>query len=111
MISSCCSSLPAWSGARTARSGAENAANGLDDLVIDAPHLVFDGLSSGDHAYFVHSYQFHVTDPVQWLAHVEYGGDVTAVIGCDTLLGTQFRPEKSQHAGLRTVVNFLRWTP
>ena len=84
---------------------------GWNDLVLDGDHPVFDGISTGDHTYFVHSYQFHVTDPADRLAHVEYGGDVTAVIGRDTMLGMQFHPEKSQSTGLRLISNFLTWTP
>ena len=84
---------------------------GWNDLVIDHPHPVFDGIVSGDHAYFVHSYQVQVTDPAQRLAHVDYGGDVTAIIGTGTMLGTQFHPEKSQNTGLRLISNFLHWGP
>jgi glutamine amidotransferase len=84
---------------------------GWNDLVIDAPHPVFEGITTGDHAYFVHSYHMVVADPAERLAHVEYGGDVTAVIGRDTMIGLQFHPEKSQSAGLRMIANFLRWTP
>jgi imidazole glycerol-phosphate synthase subunit HisH len=84
---------------------------GWNDLTIDTAHPVFDGVDSGDHAYFVHSFQFDVTDPAQRLAHVDYGGDVTAVIGRDTMLGMQFHPEKSQRAVLRMIANFLRWAP
>ncbi|MFV0490968.1 MAG: imidazole glycerol phosphate synthase subunit HisH [Pseudorhodobacter sp.] len=84
---------------------------GWNDLVIDRPHPVLGGLETGDHAYFVHSYQFRVADPVQRLAHVDYGGAVTAIIGRDTMVGTQFHPEKSQKTGLRLIANFLRWAP
>jgi len=84
---------------------------GWNDLVIDHPHPVFDGIKTGDHAYFVHSYQFSVTDPADRLAHVDYGGDVTAVVSRGTMLGMQFHPEKSQATGLRMIANFLRWTP
>lgn len=84
---------------------------GWNDLVLDNPHPVFDGISTGEHAYFVHSYHFRVADPAHRLAHVDYGGDVTAVIGRDTMLGMQFHPEKSQKTGLRLIANFLRWTP
>ncbi|SHK46772.1 imidazole glycerol phosphate synthase subunit hisH [Shimia gijangensis] len=84
---------------------------GWNDLVIEQPHAVLEGVSTGDHAYFVHSYQFHVAEPDQRIAHVNYGGDVTAIIGRDTMLGMQFHPEKSQHVGLRMIGNFLRWTP
>ncbi|MBY5988038.1 MULTISPECIES: imidazole glycerol phosphate synthase subunit HisH [Roseovarius] len=84
---------------------------GWNDLVIDTPHPVLDGVSTGDHAYFVHSYHFEVADLAQRIAHVDYGGPVTAVVGRDNLVGTQFHPEKSQATGLRIIRNFLTWTP
>lgn len=84
---------------------------GWNDLVIDAPHPVLKGVSTGDHAYFVHSYQFRVDDPATRLAHVEYGEDVTAVVGRDNIIGTQFHPEKSQATGLAIISNFLQWAP
>ncbi|WP_411837337.1 imidazole glycerol phosphate synthase subunit HisH [Paracoccus sp. ME4] len=84
---------------------------GWNDLVIDRPHPVLEGIATGDHAYFVHSWQFQVTDPAHLLAHVDYGGAVTAVVGRDNIVGTQFHPEKSQAVGLRLIANFLRWNP
>ncbi len=84
---------------------------GWNDLVIDHPHPVLQGIATGDHAYFVHSYAMAVAIPSQRLAHVNYGGDVTAIVGRDTMVGTQFHPEKSQTAGLRLIANFLTWRP
>ena len=84
---------------------------GWNDLVIDAQHPVLAGLSSGDHAYFVHSFHIRVADPADLLAHCDYGGDITAIVARDTMIGTQFHPEKSQAAGLRLIANFLGWTP
>jgi len=84
---------------------------GWNDLVIDQPHPILDGITTGDHAYFVHSFAMQVADPVHLLAHVDYGGAVTAVVGRDTIVGAQFHPEKSQEAGLRMIANFLRWKP
>ncbi|WP_299768829.1 imidazole glycerol phosphate synthase subunit HisH [uncultured Tateyamaria sp.] len=84
---------------------------GWNDLVLEAQHPVFEGVSTGDHAYFVHSYHFEVADPAMRLAHVDYGGNVTAVVGRDTMLGMQFHPEKSQDIGLRMIRNFLTWAP
>ncbi|WP_299597803.1 imidazole glycerol phosphate synthase subunit HisH [uncultured Tateyamaria sp.] len=84
---------------------------GWNDLVLEAQHPVFEGVATGDHTYFVHSYHFEVADPAMRLAHVEYGGDVTAVVGRDTMLGMQFHPEKSQDIGLRMIHNFLTWAP
>jgi imidazole glycerol-phosphate synthase subunit HisH len=84
---------------------------GWNDLVIDQPHPVLADISTGDHAYFVHSYQMRVDDAAQRLAHCDYAGDVTAIIGRDNMVGTQFHPEKSQSTGLRLIANFLQWKP
>lgn len=84
---------------------------GWNDLVVDHAHPVFDGIETGHHAYFVHSYHFRVADPAHRLAHVDYAGDITAMVGRDNLLGMQFHPEKSQKTGLRLIANFLRWNP
>ncbi|MBC7146685.1 MAG: imidazole glycerol phosphate synthase subunit HisH [Thioclava marina] len=84
---------------------------GWNDLVIDHEHPVLDGISTGDHAYFVHSYHFKVAEPEHRLAHVDYGGDITAIVGRDNIVGTQFHPEKSQATGLRLIANFLGWKP
>jgi glutamine amidotransferase len=87
---------------------------GWNDLVIDpqgAAHPVLAGLQTGDHAYFVHSYHFRVDNAAERLAHVDYAGDITAIIGRDNMVGMQFHPEKSQANGLRMIGNFLRWAP
>lgn len=84
---------------------------GWNDLVIDTPHPMLNGIETGDHTYFVHSYAMQVTDPAQRLAHCDYGGDVTAIVGRDNIIGAQFHPEKSQSAGLRMIANFLTWKP
>ena len=84
---------------------------GWNDLVIDTPHPVFEGVETGDHTYFVHSYHFDVAKRAERLAHVDYVGDITAIVGRDTMLGMQFHPEKSQQVGLRLISNFLAWTP
>ncbi|SLN20329.1 imidazole glycerol phosphate synthase subunit HisH [Pseudooctadecabacter jejudonensis] len=84
---------------------------GWNDLVIEQDHPVLAGLKTGDHAYFVHSWQMRMGAPDQRLAHCDYAGDVTAIVARDTIIGTQFHPEKSQDAGLRMIANFLSWTP
>jgi glutamine amidotransferase len=84
---------------------------GWNQLQLRKSHPVLDGIAPGAHAYFVHSYGFACTDPHHVLATVEYGGPVTAAIGRDNLVGTQFHPEKSQETGLRLLTNFLNWRP
>ncbi len=77
----------------------------------DPTHPFFQGLEPDAHAYFVHSYGFACSNADHALATVDYGGPVTAVIGRDNMLGTQFHPEKSQAVGLRLIANFLKWRP
>ncbi|TYB82961.1 imidazole glycerol phosphate synthase subunit HisH [Maritimibacter fusiformis] len=84
---------------------------GWNDLVIDHAHPVLAGIETGEHAYFVHSYHFQVADPAHRLAHCDYGGEITAIVGKGSIFGTQFHPEKSQAAGLAIIANFLRWAP
>ena len=84
---------------------------GWNDLRLRGAHPVLDGIATGDHAYFVHSWQFHPKDPAHLLADVDYGGSVTAIVGRDNIVGTQFHPEKSQAVGLRIIENFLNWRP
>ena len=75
-------------------------------LLADIP-LGADGL----HAYFVHSYQLKAQSRDDVVAQAEYGGPVTAVVGHDNIVGTQFHPEKSQKLGLALLGNFLMWNP
>lgn len=84
---------------------------GWNELVIDQPHPVLEGIETGDHAYFVHGWQFNTAEAMHRLAHVDYGSSVTAVVGRDNIVGTQFHPEKSQKIGLRLISNFLAWVP
>ena len=84
---------------------------GWNDLVITGNHPILSGVKTGDHAYFVHSFHFDVQNAADRLAHVGYGGDITAIIGSGTRVGMQFHPEKSQATGLRLISNFLNWRP
>ena len=74
-------------------------------------HPVAGVLSPGDHAYFVHSYQMVLSDKRALLATADHGGPVTAIVGADNMIGTQFHPEKSQRVGLKFLSAFLEWRP
>lgn len=84
---------------------------GWNELKIETQHPVFAGINSGDHVYFVHSYHLDPDSNDTLLATVDYGGPITAAVGRDNIIGTQFHPEKSQKTGLKLIENFLRWAP
>jgi imidazole glycerol-phosphate synthase subunit HisH len=67
--------------------------------------------SDGLHAYFVHSYELKAARRDDLIAQADYGGALTAIVGRDNMVGTQFHPEKSQRLGLSLIANFLRWMP
>ena len=84
---------------------------GWNDLVITGAHPVLAGLKHGDHAYLVHSFPFVLQDGSQRLAHVDYDGEISAIVSSGTRIGMQFHPEKSQGTGLRLISNFPNWRP
>jgi glutamine amidotransferase len=87
---------------------------GWNTLNVARSHPLLDGLEfgpQGRHAYFVHSYQFRPAERADLVAAADYGGVVTAIVGRDNIVGTQFHPEKSQKLGLALIANFLRWKP
>ena len=60
-------------------------------------------------SYFVHSYNFICENKKNILGTCEYNQKITAIVGQDNIIGTQFHPEKSQKIGLEILQNFLNW--
>ena len=74
---------------------------------------LFDGIPSGAHFYFVHSYypELAARDPLAArpgvaLAWCDYGVRFVAAIERGLIAATQFHPEKSQRWGLTLLENF-----
>jgi len=87
---------------------------GWNTLQVRRDHPLLAGIVTGDgglHAYFVHSFQLYPANPDDVVAVADYGGPVTAMVGRENVVGTQFHPEKSQKLGLALIANFLRWRP
>jgi glutamine amidotransferase len=74
-------------------------------------HPLLDGITPGDHLYFVHSYGLQGYARRDVIATTDYGGVVPAMVVRGNRCGTQFHVEKSQEVGLRILANFLRWSP
>jgi glutamine amidotransferase len=87
---------------------------GWNTLKFHGAHPLLSGIPDGAdglHAYFVHSYHLATDRPDTLVATADYGQQVTAIVGRDNMLGTQFHPEKSQTLGLTLIRNFLGWKP
>jgi glutamine amidotransferase len=87
---------------------------GWNTIHVKHPHPLFDRIRTGEgglHAYFVHSYHLEASNADDVLAVADYGGEVTATVARDNMVGTQFHPEKSQALGLALIANFLKWRP
>lgn len=74
-------------------------------------HPVARVLAADDHTYFVHSYQMVLENAQALLGFTDHGGPVSAIVGRDNMIGTQFHPEKSQTVGLKLISSFLEWQP
>ena len=84
---------------------------GWNTLDVKNDHPLLADIEAGAHAYFVHSYHLDATLADDIIATSDYAGPITAIVGYDNLVGTQFHPEKSQKLGLTLISNFLRWKP
>jgi glutamine amidotransferase len=87
---------------------------GWNTMELVNPHPVLAGIPlglAGQHAYFLHSFVFHVAHRRDLVAVADYGEPLTAIVARDNVVGTQFHPEKSQVLGLKLLANFLQWSP
>ncbi len=87
---------------------------GWNTLDVVHDHPLLNGIDvgpDGQHAYFVHSYHLHATNPADVVATARYGEPITAMVASGNMAGTQFHPEKSQTLGLAFIANFLTWKP
>ena len=73
------------------------------------PHPLWEGIEDGSRFYFVHSYYVKPELESDIAASTDYICRYTSAATRDNLFATQFHPEKSQHAGLVLLKNFLNW--
>lgn len=72
-------------------------------------HPLWAGIEDNSRFYFVHSFYVQAQNRAQVFGHGHYGLNFDAAIGQDNVFAVQFHPEKSHHAGLRLLKNFLAW--
>jgi glutamine amidotransferase len=79
---------------------------GWNQVRIERPAPIFQGLPEEPFFYFVHSYFVEPADSAVTAGTTDYGLRFTSVIWRDNLFATQFHPEKSQAVGLQLLRNF-----
>jgi glutamine amidotransferase len=84
---------------------------GWNQIEREWDHPLLQGVKSGAHTYFVHSYYCRPARAEDVIAHTEYGERFAAIAGRTNVVGIQFHPEKSQQVGLRILRNFVEWQP
>lgn len=89
------------------------------DLGMKIPHVgwnsvtpvqregVFTDIPEDTFMYFVHSYYVQAEDKRDIAAICQYGFDFTCAVQRGNLCAVQFHPEKSAHAGLQLLKNFV----
>ena len=70
---------------------------------------MFEGCGAPTWMYFVHSFAPEPSADV--VATCDYGGPLVAAVARDRVWATQFHPEKSGHAGMRLLANFVAAVP
>lgn len=79
---------------------------GWNQLNMERPSPVLEGLPEGCGVYFVHSYHVVPQDASLIATTTDYGRPFVSSIWKDNVTATQFHPEKSQKVGLRILSNF-----
>jgi len=69
---------------------------------------LFDGIPSGCHFYFAHSFYGFPKGEEKFLARCSYGVGFPAALKKKNVYGLQFHPEKSGEWGLKVLLNFGR---
>ena len=81
---------------------------GWNQVKQKASHKVFEGIPDLANFYFVHSYYVAPEDKSLIAGETSYGIPMCSVIARDTLVATQFHPEKSGELGLKMYDNFIK---
>lgn len=82
---------------------------GWNEVHQTRPHPLWEGIAQDSRFYFVHSYYAVPAVTEQVAGTVHYGRDVTVALARHNIFAVQFHPEKSQHAGLKLLANFMGW--
>jgi glutamine amidotransferase/cyclase len=80
---------------------------GWNGITIRQPSRIFNEIDPDEKFYFVHSFHVAPSDDTVILTTSDYGAAFVSSIQKDSIIATQFHPEKSGRAGLKILKNFL----
>jgi glutamine amidotransferase len=83
---------------------------GWNQLEIQTPHPIMNGIPDREDFYFVHSYVAVPDNPADVVGVTTYGITFASILRHDNVVATQFHPEKSADYGLRMYRNFAALT-
>lgn len=72
-------------------------------------HPLWHNIADNSRFYFVHSYYVKAAQADQVAGRCTYGVEFAAALSHNNVFAVQFHPEKSQHAGLQLLKNFVNW--
>ena len=110
-FNSCAAGLGVFEGSvvRFAKNGIKVPQIGWNEVhfeKLDCP--ILEGIESGSHFYFVHSFYPQPTDASIIATRTTYGDKFASAVWRDNVFATQFHPEKSQWVGLQLLENFVK---
>lgn len=83
---------------------------GWNQVYQSAKHPLWNNIADGERFYYVHSYFVQPVDTaVTETGYSMYPHRFTSSVASENIFAVQFHPEKSQHAGLQLLANFVNW--
>jgi glutamine amidotransferase len=82
---------------------------GWNQVYQQQSHPMWKDIADGERFYYVHSYFVQPADASLVTGVTNYPKPFTGAIAKNNIFAVQFHPEKSQHAGLQLLANFVQW--
>ena len=82
---------------------------GWNQVYQQKSHPMWKDIADGERFYYVHSYFVQPAEPSVVAGVTNYPKPFTGAIAKNNIFAVQFHPEKSQHAGLQLLANFVQW--
>jgi glutamine amidotransferase len=72
------------------------------------PNDLLKGMDNESRFYFLHSYYFKCSNPLDAITTTNYEGEFESAVNSNNVYGVQFHPEKSHQWGIRLLENFAK---